>query len=196
MIFGRLFHDAIDNYFKRIPDHPRPLDIETFIRQSVADKVLSELPQYQEKAERQMKNLIRFETTRLQTWLQFKPTFTERTLADGFLTGRVDAYFEADQTCIDWKTGGNTEIDDDKLRQNAIYRQLLNGSNYPVKNVIFFMLDPGIPKLAPATTKAWLDAQIEQYVNGKVVPIRGTQCGWCSHIIRCEFNDVPLWSLV
>ena len=193
MIFGRVVHEGIDSYYNQIDENYRLPDIENAARQAWSDKVFGEVPTLHKRAEEQLASFIKFESWRRSEWRQFKPTFSERSLGDGFFYGRVDAYWQTEQVCVDFKTGGNGMLTDDMIRQNAVYRTILGAGSYPCKKVLFAMLAHGVVKEAPAVPAAYLDAEVTKYRDGRITPNRGVWCQNCTFVIRCEFKDLNLW---
>ena len=193
--FGLSVHRSIAEYYKRIPDKPRHVEIENCATKAFNDIVLSELPTLEKRCEKQLQNFIKFEKERLRTWKQFKPTLVEEKISDGYIVGVIDAYWELDQICVDWKTGGNSDITDNMIIQSAFYHTLLEYSNYKVLRTIFVMLSSGTHKDAPSTTKAFLEKTIDEFRNSKIVPIEGIHCNYCGFIIRCQLRNFTLWGL-
>jgi CRISPR/Cas system-associated exonuclease Cas4 (RecB family) len=197
MLLGKAFHQAIEDYYRYIPAKPDVRDIDFQVRKTFEQYLGTDFPHLHQKIERIVENFINFEVKRLHAFKQFKPTFTEKYLEiqfDGIIiNGSIDAYWESDAICVDWKTGRTHE--DNFNRQGTIYRSLLTKNNYPCKKVLFVLLDDNTTYEVPFTTEAWLKQEIEYMRRGVIFPNRGPHCAWCPYVISCEFQGVNLWDL-
>lgn len=197
LLFGSAVHQAIEAYYAKIDENPRPVQIDTLAKQMFADFVGSQFRYLKQRYENCVTNFIRFETERLKKFKVYKPTLVERKLQDGILGGKMDAYFQTDQTVLDWKTG-SPSMGEELTIQGAFYRKVLNDLNMPCTRVLFVDLNHGKVLEAPAVTDAWLQAQVDYMLQGEVKPSPGPWCNYCGFVIRCEFsrNGIGnMWSL-
>jgi hypothetical protein len=196
MTFGAMVHLAIQDYYSKLPDNPRVIEIDGRAKQSFSDYVDVRSSVLKARYQVCLSNFVRFETGRLRTFKVFKPDYVEHKLVSSFVHGKVDAYWKTDQTVIDWKTGsfGDGEINDDYIRQGSLYRKMLNESNMPCNRVLFVMLITGRVIEIPRVTDAWINNEINKMLNGIIRPHRGPWCKNCQYLLRCDFqySDRPL----
>jgi hypothetical protein len=201
MEFGLMVHSAISDYYSKIPEKPRPVEIDTRAKQSFADFVDVRTASLKSRYQICLSNFIRFEIGRLETFRRFKPDFVEHAIQSGFIRGKVDAFWKEDSTLVDWKTGSFNDgnISEDFMRQGSLYRRMLNESGTQCSRVIFVMLLTGRIIEIPRVPDAWIDNEINKMLNGQIVPNRGIWCKNCPYQLRCEFSlsDRPqgLWDL-
>jgi len=197
LLLGTSVHQAIGDYYTKIPSKPTLIEIENQAQKSFGDFVENTSHQKQ-KVERLLKNFIRVEQSRLKTFKVFKPSMIEKKIYFDVLVGIVDAYFQEDGICIDWKSGyaGDT-LSNDYLRQGACYRMMLNKTGLPCNKVILAMLDNGRCFEVPQTSDSWVYAEIDKFKFGTVHPNPGNWCQNCQFSIRCQFEQlgVGLWDI-
>lgn len=194
-LFGTAVHRAISHYYDKISDYPRPIEIQDMIKQSFADHVDS-FRYLKQKYESCLTNFINFEIGRLKTFRKFKPTFTERTLRVGIFKGIVDAYWQEDETVLDWKTGWVDSMNPNLQRQGAIYRNILNEAGFPCKRAFFIALTNGRIVELPNVTQAWVEEQVNSLLGATTIRKNvGPHCNYCPYNLRCQFSEETLWSV-
>lgn len=198
LVFGKTVHNAIEEFFRKVPDHPSADEIE-----SIAKKVFGEydrqmIRERKQRLERIRDNFISFEKKRMRTWKHYKPTLVEEKLKSSQFVGILDFYSKEEGVAIDWKTGSSM-MSPNHLRQGKIYELLLRENNYTVKKVIFFSLESGMALPVPRVTDGWIQKELDRMRNeieqGRFFANRGPLCGWCPYILDCDFGETDFWRL-
>ena len=192
LLLGTAVHNAIVDYFATIPTKPTPVEIDNQVRQSFSF-VFDEFKAQRIKVQRLLDNFVKVEQSRLKTFRTFKPALVEKRLSYDIFVGIVDAYFQDDAVCMDWKTGvGSDTLSNAYLLQGSTYRFLLTKSGYSCKKVLVVALGGGKVYEVPQTSDGWLYGEVDKFRNGNVYPKKGPWCADCSFNVRCQFKEVGL----
>lgn len=203
-LYGRSVHSIMVIYFDKIPSKPTTEQIKEVVKEAFDDGKTPVMNRYGARTKKIIDNFINFETIRLKTWRQYKPTFTER-----YLQGELwpdlpkfrcitDFYCKADATFIDWKTG-KIEMGNDSMLQGKINEMLLKKNGYPVKKGVFFGLYVGRQLEVPRVTDGWVYKITSSMVNmikrGMFPKKQSGLCPYCPYEIRCELEgEMSLWT--
>lgn len=198
LLFGKTVHNAIEEYFRKVPVHPGADEIE-----GTAKKIFEECGrhmtrEYKQRLERIRNNFTSFEKKRMRTWKHYKPTLVEEKLKSTQFVGMLDFYCKEEGVAIDWKTGSSM-MSPNHLRQGKIYEVLLKENDYPVKRIIFFSLESGMALPVPRVTDGWIQREADRMQSmierGRFFTNRGPLCGWCPYILDCDFEKTCFWRL-
>lgn len=197
ILLGTAVHNAIVDYFATISPKPTPVEIDNQVRKSFSF-VFDEFKTQRAKIQRLLDNFVKVEQSRLKTFHTFKPTLVEKKLSHDIFVGIVDAYFQDDAICMDWKTGvGSDTLSNAYLLQGSTYRFLLTKSDYPCKKVLVVALGGGRVYEVPQTSDGWLYNEVEKFRNGTPHTKVGPWCADCAFNVRCQFKeiDLGLWDI-
>ena len=198
LLLGSNIHLMIKLYFQRISDRPTSAEVKRVAESVYRDSFNSrELSSLKKKAELCWSNIVSFELGRLRTWKVYKPTLVEEKMSDEKYVGIIDFHSDPHATTIDWKSGKLNQLGDNELRQGKVYKILLGGNEHQTGRVLFVALYTGRVLEMPMVTTGWIDSEREKMlgmVRQRQFPKNaGPLCGWCPHILDCEFSGVCLW---
>lgn len=204
MLYGSAIHNIMALYFTSMSLHPTPKQIELYIEKAFEDGFNFIMKGKVRKTNTIKKNFLEFELRRLKTWKQYKPTFVEKRFKVTIFPdlpdfiGYLDFYSQEDETIIDWKSGG-LEMNEPTKIQGKVYELAMQAMNLPASKSLFFALRDGRLLEVPKLTKGWLyqicKDMFEQVRDDIFPPKLGPLCGWCPHILRCQFEGKCLWML-
>jgi hypothetical protein len=205
---GSAVHQAIAEYYQVIGDPPSKNSIRSTF-ENVLDRVwtkygLDSVKYVSSRKRSAIDNFTSFELSRLGKWKNYKPSMTESklevNLRDITFATIVDAYWEQDETIIDWKTGKMNNLDEFDYIQGHIMTMVIRALNKPVSRVIFVCTTTGLrlemPKIEDNFIFDRVDKLKEFAEKGKFPKRRGRHCGYCDNVIRCQLSDRSwhLWS--
>lgn len=196
-LLGKAIHQAIEEFYTRIGERVTARAIEKTAEDLWREK-FEELPgDIKRRANRCWRNFVAFEKWRLKNWEVYPPTFVEKRLENDEFVGVVDFYSRPEETVIDWKTGGLTQLGDEELRQGKIYQILLEDNGFKVREVLFVLLLTGRVLEMPLVTRGWIEKEREgmlRMIKEGRFPRRVTgYCKNCPYRLDCEFSDMRLW---
>jgi len=193
---GILVHNNIAEYYTKISEKPTPEEIQKVATDVFAKNYIPIPGADPKKYEQIMHNFISFEIKRLKTWKRYKPLLVEQRLEAPPFIGVVDAFFDVDKVVVDWKTGNYSVMNNDLMRQGAIYKILLEAHGYKVEKVIFVFLYRNKILEMPETTIGFVLKDIEQMVemikNGRFPGRNDKFCNKCPFQLACRFSDIHL----
>lgn len=194
---GLNVHNMNDIFFEQISAEPTADEIQTLAWNIFDANFNRSLSHVKDKAERCIKNFIKFEKNRLLTWDTYKPTFTEKQLRDDKYLAIIDFYSKEEKTGIDWKTGKLSKLWDSQLRQGKICQTVLNNNNYPCEKFLFVGLGNGRVLEVPRLSDLWLEQQRVKMVKmiraDKFPKNPGSLCDYCGYILDCQLSGECLW---
>lgn len=199
---GSVVHESIAEYFKAIDQEPTKGNIKgTFKLILDRNWKASGLKGLDSRRDKSLANFTKFECKRLDTWEQYKPTFVEQRMK-AKINGInyhtiVDAYWEKDETIIDWKTGNVNSIGVSERVQGQVMKMVVEAYKMPVKRVMFVSLKVGLDLTMPTTTYGFVEDKVkkifERDKNNNFPKNRTSLCSWCGYSIRCKLDDRCLW---
>jgi len=199
---GSVIHQSIAEYLKVISPNPSKGAIEGTFRNILNRRWKESGLGDMGRKEQCAKNFIQFEVRRLNSWKQFRPTYVEETIGFTFngtkILTIVDAYWQADATVIDWKTGNMNRIDELSMIQGLIVKKAIESRGLPVERMMFVSLKLGLVLTLPKPPQRFLEDIIDRMIvsarQGKFPKRKGSHCDWCGHQLRCQFGEICLWS--
>jgi len=207
---GSAIHKAIAEYYHSIGSSPNRNNIQTVFT-TILDRVWASfgLDSNKNLTNRKLAcrtNFINFEIHRLQTWKRYRPDMVEAKLETNiqditFVTV-VDAYWEQDETIIDWKSGNMSMLSESEYMQGQVMKIILQNLHKKVSKIMFIGLLNGLRLEMPHIDDSYVFeriARLREFVEANHFPrIRGSHCYWCGNVLRCELNEkgVGLWSEV
>lgn len=198
LLFGKAVHNAIGEFFRKVPDHPSADEIEVIAKKIFGECNRLMIKERKQRLERIRDNFISFEKKRMRTWKHYKPTFVEEKLKSDQFVGILDFYSKEEGVAIDWKTGSSM-MSPNHLRQGKIYEVLLRENNYPAKKIMFLSLESGMALPVPRVTDGWIQKEVDRMRDmierGRFFANRGPLCGWCPYILDCDFEGTCFWRL-
>lgn len=196
LLFGKAIHSVIENYYSKTEgDIVKNLD-EALIESGswITDK-------YKAKTKKFYNNFINHEKERIKR-NEPKPKTELKLKAKLFsdypdIVGRIDCYTKETATIVDWKTGSDASMSDDKLIQGKIYEMLLKNQGQPVSTVIFSFILQGVNPRLPQVSDAYIYAKIKNIcdmIQADNFPSRYSPlCNWCGYQLRCRYKDKEGW---
>ena len=153
-----------------------------------------------------IRNFLSYDEQRRSQTKHIKPDLVEAKLyADLFpsfpqFVTIVDAYWRADETCIDRKTGSATELNDHAILQGTIESLVLKANDHPLQHHLFVYLGNNRTYETPMLSEGELKKQCLTLLDSIKVghfPKKpsGLCRNYCKYVIRCEFEGVCLWQL-
>jgi len=190
-------------YYDKAGSRPSDKEIEAVAAEAFEEGKTYAMKSFGLRTKQILRNFIDFEQKRRHTWRQYKPTFVEKWLEakpwSELPTFRniVDAYWEADETSLDWKTG-DSEMGEKFMIQGKINEMTLVANGHPCKRTIFFGLYSGRQLTTPKVTEGWIfkvaSQMVEMVKMGRFPKRRSGLCPWCPYELSCSFEeDTCLW---
>ena len=206
-LIGSVVHSSIQDYYRRISEPVSRQSITSLFTDTLdALWDSANIKRMDQRRDKIAKCFIEFEIERLSTFKQFIPSLVERRLTTDVYGPRmvtiVDAYWEADKLCINWKTSNSTELSTGMLIQGKFESMVLEANRFPVERYYFLMLYTGVRLELPKVTRSVIDVEIDK-IRGcceqQYFPMNeGGLCDWyCEDNLRCrcERDGKTLWSL-
>lgn len=202
--FGHVIHESIAQYFKMISPDPHSGAIRGTIKSIVNEKLkASGLRRMDTRKEKCINNFVKFEVKRLKTWKQYIPTHIEQkkqAKVNGINYRTIgDAYWRADETIIDWKSGKMAQIGVVERIQGQVMKIVWTALGFPVKRVIFVALQTGLALEMPHTTNGFVEDKVRSLCEydrlGYFPKKKSSLCYFCEYQLRCAFEEagVCLW---
>lgn len=199
---GTVVHQSIAEYFKVVSPNPHRGVIQgTFEPILERNWKSAGIKGNTSRKKRCLDNFIKFERKRLRTWKQYKPS-----LIEGKLKARingikystiVDAYWEQDETIVDWKTGKVNKIGPSEKIQGQVMKMVVEAHGKPVRRVVFVSLGLGVDLQMPKTTAGFIEGKVRQLIECDRLqdfPKHKTKnCWFCQYQLRCALSTVCLW---
>jgi len=203
-LFGSAIHNILQIYYSKIDNNLTEDKIVENLDQAFIEGGNWITDSQKAKTKRIYKNIIAFEKERLLR-KQPKPDIVEKRfdakLFDDLppFHGIIDYYSSSTGIVMDWKTGKNHELDDDKMVQGKLYQMLLEANNYTVKKVVFYFLDTGAEPTIPKVSDGWIynkaKLMCDMIENDRFPSKPSGLCRFCPYQLNCQYKTKCRWCL-
>ena len=203
-LFGSAIHNIIQIYYSKIDNTLTKADISKILDQAFIEGGNWITDSHKIRTKKIYYNIISFETNRLQQKLP-KPDIVEKRFNSKLFDdlppfhGIIDYYSSEAKTALDWKTGKNHQIDDEKMVQGKIYEMILKANGYEVDKVIFFNLNNGAEPTIPKVNDGWIYSKAKMMcdmITADRFPSKPSGlCRFCPYQLACEYKKVCRWCL-
>jgi len=202
-LFGNMVHNIIVCYYDKINDKTPLLEAYSKIEEAFVEGADYRTGKRTKTLKTIQRNFMKFEKERIEA-KKPKPKLIEKKLKSDLFPdlppfgGIIDAYFEDDGLCVDWKTGSYEEMDESRMIQGKVYEMVLKDNGYPVEKVLFNNLNLGRRLTLPQITDGWLETKVKHMISviksGRFVPQESGLCnGWCGYVLSCNTRHKCPW---
>ena len=203
-LFGSAIHNIIQLYYSKIDNTITKKDIIPNLDQAFIEGGNWITDSQKAKSKRMYKNIITFEQDRINN-KRPKPDIIERRFNSKLFEdlppfhGIVDCYTSETKIALDWKTGKNTELDDEKMVQGKIYEMLLEKNGYDVDRVVFCFLNTGAEPTIPKVNEGWIYSKAKMMcdmIEADRFPSKPSGlCRFCPYQLACQYKNKCRWCI-